>query len=68
MAEKFGMVKDSNVLLSMRDLRNKIAHEYSLKDITKLFSDVAAFADILCEIIDDMNGYIENLQKKLKAN
>jgi len=64
-AEKFGIIRSADVLLSVRDLRNKIAHEYFLENITDLFNDVAKFSGILCEIIDDVNNYARTLLKKL---
>lgn len=64
LAEKFGIIKSANNLINIRDLRNKIAHEYFLEDLSTLFSDVTQFSAILCEEIDAVNNYAIELKKK----
>ena len=65
MAEKFDIIKNAEMLLNMRDLRNKIAHEYFLEDITSLFTEVLSFSATLCKMIDEINEYVKNLQNKI---
>jgi hypothetical protein len=64
LAEKFGIIKSADNLINIRDLRNKIAHEYFLEDVSTLFSDAAQFSAILCEEIDAVNNYAIELKKK----
>lgn len=66
LAEKFGIIDNANVLLRMRDLRNKIAHEYFLDDAVQmqLFRDVALLSVELCKVIDKVIAYAAGLVKK----
>ncbi len=37
LAEKFGMIDNAEKLISIRDLRNEIAHEYASIDLNEIF-------------------------------
>jgi hypothetical protein len=58
-AEKRGIVPDAELLHSLKDLRNNIAHEYKITEITAFFADVLKYAPILLEIIQNTNAYCE---------
>lgn len=52
LAEKLGLIEDIDKLKDIREIRNVIAHEYSLNDISEYFSDVIESTKILLEIIE----------------
>lgn len=58
LSEKLGFVDSSKELYNIRKLRNDIAHEYTITDITELFDDVLAASQILTNTIQKVDGYI----------
>jgi hypothetical protein len=64
-AEKRGIVSSSEILHTIKDLRNNIAHEYKITEITRFFIDVQKYTPLLLEIIQNVNGYcIRYLEKE----
>jgi uncharacterized protein YutE (UPF0331/DUF86 family) len=58
-AEKRGIVSSAELLRTIKDLRNSIAHEYKITEITGFFADVRKYAPVLLEIIQNTNVYCE---------
>ena len=56
-AEKKGVVKSAEKLIDIRDLRNKIAHEYSVNFITDIFKDVLQHSAFLISCINQLKSY-----------
>jgi len=56
-AEKRGIVPSAEILHTVKDLRNNIAHEYKITEITKFFADVLKYTPVLLEIIQKVNVY-----------
>jgi hypothetical protein len=56
-AEKRGIVSSAELLHTLKDLRNNIAHEYKITAISAFFADVRKYAPDLLEIIRNVNGY-----------
>jgi len=56
-AEKRGIVSSAELLRTLKDLRNNIAHEYKITEITGFFADVLKYAPVLLEIIQSTNAY-----------
>jgi uncharacterized protein YutE (UPF0331/DUF86 family) len=58
-AEKRGIVSSAELLHTIKDLRNNIAHEYKIAEITGFFADVKKYTPLLLEIIKNVNEYCE---------
>jgi len=56
-AEKRGIVSSAELLHTIKDLRNNIAHEYKIAEITRFFADVKKYTPMLLEIIQKVNVY-----------
>ena len=56
-AEKRGIVSSANLLRTIKDLRNNIAHEYKIAEITRFFSEIQKYTPILLDIIKNVNEY-----------
>jgi hypothetical protein len=56
-AEKRGIVSSAELLRTIKDLRNNIAHEYKITEITGFFADVLKYTPVLLEIIQNTNAY-----------
>jgi hypothetical protein len=56
--EKIGLIDNANNLISLRSLRNSIAHEYKEEDILILFSEVVTSIPTLFDIINSTKKYI----------
>ena len=56
-AEKREIVETSELLHTIKDLRNNIVHEYKISDITKFFDSVKKYIPILLNIIENVNTY-----------
>jgi len=56
-AEKRGIVSSAEILHTIKDLRNNIAHEYKIEEITGFFADVKKYTPLLLEIIKKVNEY-----------
>ena len=61
-AEKFEMIDSAEQLKTIRDLRNEIAHEYSIEDISEIFENVLEYSGVLFEMIDSIKKYIDTQQ------
>jgi uncharacterized protein with HEPN domain len=48
-AEKASIISDANRWMEIRELRNKIAYEYTKNDLSKLFKDVVLLTDFLIQ-------------------
>jgi len=46
-------------LHTLKDLRNNIAHEYKIAEITRFFADVIKYTPLLLEVIKSVNAYCE---------
>jgi uncharacterized protein YutE (UPF0331/DUF86 family) len=62
-AEKRGIVSSAELLRTIKDLRNSIAHEYKITEITAFFADVLKYTPVLLEIIQNTNAYCERYLK-----
>jgi hypothetical protein len=62
-AEKRRIVSSSEILHTIKDLRNNIAHEYKIPEIPRFFSDVIKHTPLLLEIIKNVNVYCEKYLK-----
>jgi hypothetical protein len=58
-AEKRRIVSSSEILHTIKDLRNNIVHEYKISEIPRFFSDVITYTPLLLEIIKNVNVYCE---------
>jgi len=58
-AEKRGFVKDYNILIDMKDLRNELAHEYLEERLKDRLGEVVSKSWELVEIADKINGYAQ---------
>jgi uncharacterized protein YutE (UPF0331/DUF86 family) len=56
-ADKRGLFESVDLIREIRDLRNKIAHEYSKEDQEKLFVDVMRLTPRLFGIADGIFAY-----------
>jgi N-acetylglucosamine kinase-like BadF-type ATPase len=59
LSEKLGIIASAEQLKVIRDLRNEIAHEYCIEDISDLFENVLNHSGILLNIIAGVKAYIE---------
>ena len=60
LSEKLGLVKSSDDLFNIRKLRNDIAHEYCITDITTIYIYLIEYSSLLLSIIDNVKRYIYN--------
>lgn len=58
-AEKLEMIDSSEQLKTIRDLRNEIAHEYCVEDISEIFKNVLKYGDTLLGMIVSIKKYID---------
>ena len=58
-ADKRGLIEDFETILQIRRLRNRIAHEYTVPDFSKLSNDIRALSDSLFEIYHRTQAYAE---------
>lgn len=66
MCEKFEIVKNADDLYNIRRLRNDIAHEYCIVDITEIFDPLLSYCDLLLEVIHNTKNYIQATIKNIK--
>lgn len=59
LSEKMGFVDSSDDLYVIRKLRNDIAHEYCIVDITEIFNPLMDNSSLLLIIIERVKAYIE---------
>lgn len=58
--EKIRIIDSADEIINIRMIRNEIAHEYKLKDITLLFNDVIGSIPTLKTIIERTQEYISD--------
>jgi hypothetical protein len=58
-AEKRGLFESVDEIREIRDLRNKIAHEYSKEELEALFAEVMRFTPRLYAITENIFAYCE---------
>lgn len=56
-AEKRGLIESVDQFRLIRELRNEIAHEYSLDELRELFRSVLEHTPILFAMIDNIGAY-----------
>ena len=62
LSEKLEIINNAQELYNIRKLRNDIAHEYCIADISEIFKDVLVYSDALLKIAEKYRIYIsENL-------
>ena len=59
LAEKLQIVDNAQELYTIRKLRNDIAHEYCIADLSELFTDVLDYTDLLLRSAAQTVSYIE---------
>ncbi len=60
LAEKLGMISSADQLIVIRDLRNTIAHEYTLSALNEIFAHVLEYAPVLEGIISSLVEYAKS--------
>jgi len=65
-AEKLEIIVSADQLKAVRDLRNEIAHEYCIEDLSGLFANVVKYSGVLIGIIDKVKKYIATKQLTLE--
>ena len=66
LSEKLNLVDSADDLYNIRKLRNEIAHEYCIVDITDIFEPLIKYSNLLLKIIDNSKLYILNLYPTLR--
>ena len=61
-AEKRGFVRDYNILIEMKDLRNELAHEYLEERLRDRLEEVISKSRELVEIADEINRYVQKFR------
>ncbi len=61
-AEKREFVKDYNILIEMKDLRNELAHEYLEERLRERLEEVIEKSKNLLEVADKINRYAQKLK------
>lgn len=59
-AEKLSIIKDAEHIISIRDLRNQIAHEYIPEAITELVPELMQYIQFLTENISETKKFLQN--------
>ena len=62
-AEKRGLVESVDQFRLMRELRNEIAHEYSLDELQELFTRVRDYTPALFSIIGKIKAYCQRYRE-----
>lgn len=58
LAEKLGVIESADELLAIRDLRNTIAHEYAMADLSEMFQRTLGLAGTLLGILSATDEYV----------
>ncbi len=58
-SEKLGLIDDAELIITIRDLRNQIAHEYIPEAITALVPDVIKYGLLLIKNIELTRKFLE---------
>jgi len=64
LAEKMGLVKSAEDLFNIRQLRNKISHEYSDAEISDILTPLLEYSVILLATIHNVKKYIISLTRE----
>jgi hypothetical protein len=67
LAEKVEMIDSAEELKAVRDLRNEIAHEYCVDDISEIFENVLKYSSVLLRAIEKVKKYISTKQLTLES-
>ncbi len=59
LSEKLNIIDDAQELYNIRKLRNDIAHEYCILDISEIFKDVLESTEVLLNIAKKVKSYID---------
>jgi hypothetical protein len=59
LSEKLNIIDNAKELYNIRKLRNDIAHEYCITDISEIFNDVLEYTDVLLKIAKRVKFYID---------
>ena len=59
-AEKRGIVQSAATFREMREVRNRIAHEYADENLSELFQKVLHFTPALIETLPSLEDYLKN--------
>ncbi len=59
LSEKLNIIDNAKELYNIRKLRNDIAHEYCITDISEIFKDVLEYTDVLLKIAKRVKFYID---------
>lgn len=59
-AEKRGFVEDYKILISMKDLRNEIVHEYIEQNLKEKFKEVLDYTPILFSTVEKVQKYLKD--------
>ena len=57
--EKLNIIDNAMELYNIRKLRNDIAHEYCISDISEIFTDVLEYTEVLLSIAKRVQIYID---------
>lgn len=61
LAEKMGLVESADDLFNIRQLRNKISHEYNNAEISDILEPLLDYSVILLAIIENTNQHITSI-------
>jgi len=64
LAEKLGIVENTDTLINIRELRNQIAHEYVRSDMSALYLEVLRYVPELENVIDCMKSYCKRFHPR----
>ncbi len=59
LSEKLNIIDNAQELYSIRKLRNDIAHEYCIPDISQIFNDVLEQTEVLLKVVKKVQVYID---------
>jgi hypothetical protein len=60
LCEKLGIIPSAQELISVRDLRNMIAHEYATENLLELYSDTVGASPTLLAAVSATTRFIEH--------
>ncbi|MGE5479153.1 MAG: hypothetical protein ACM3U1_01845 [Chloroflexota bacterium] len=62
--EKLKLVRDGDDFIIIRQLRNKISHEYVEDDLPELFESIIGYAPQIATIASKTRDYVKKIEKK----
>jgi len=65
LSEKLEIIDDAQQLYNIRKLRNDIAHEYCISDISELFHDVLNYSEVLLDIVKKFQSFIDQMMQNI---